>query len=265
MAPCSAPCTLHVASPARYCHPCKGEGVRTLCGLNGAGTAHTLRGRIGGGTTATVQRDGTTTDNAGKIVNLCERHAATVTVARALVSGTGHAARQIAECVVFDAEQAASLADRIGDLTAARDRALDMITPDLYAKIVKASRYGKGQTNITSDLDRDARYDMIMDDVAARLGARAFRGDVVDVARVVEVACYGNTSAARTGETVHARLDSAVTSNADSPATLGDVLADTMAVRDDSTGWRIGGMTVSQDDMSDLIRAYPDLAAAAGL
>lgn len=262
MTTCSAPCTLHTGSPARYCHPCKAEGIQTLCGLNTAGTAHTMRGRIGGGTTATVQRDGKTTDNAGKIVNLCDRHGDTVTVARALVSGEGHAARQAAECVVFVAEQAHRLADRIGDLTAARDRALMMITPDLYAKIVKASRYGKGQTTIGSDLDRDARYDMIMDDLVKRLGARSFRGDVVDVARVVEVACFGNTSAARTGETVHARLEQPV---GDAGSTLGTVLADTVGTADDSTGWRIAGMTVSQADMADLIAAYPALAASCGL
>jgi hypothetical protein len=212
----------------RYCHPCKSAGTRTRCGLGKSGIHFDRRSRC-----------------EGAIVNVCDFHGDALDVLRAEVSGISDksapigqrttSVRQSAEGALFDIGAATVAAGKREALETSRARALDMITPDMLAKIVRASRFGKGQTFIADDMMRDARYDAIMDALVRRLGDRAFRGEEIDIDAVIMVALFSNTS--ERARKVDLRLDARGSSydmgtGADAP-TLGAILTTVLLSKDD--------------------------------
>lgn len=238
-------------SPTRYCHPCAAlvPSVRTVA---------VKRVRIGGGSEVNTGRLGKgQTATGGKITNVCQTHLDSTIVTRAMVAGSGHAARQAAEVGAFGAEVVATATAEAARLMVQRARGLDMLTPANLSKIIASSR-----RLATCDTERDAAYDEIIDAIMRRVGEQTWRGDTVDVDRVVEVACFSNTSerARRTNLRIDSTDDEGNASSLPDgdPCTVDAYPSDD----DDTVAWH--GMTWTRAELDAMARQHPALAAAAG-
>lgn len=225
-------------SVTRYCHPCKLEGKRTVA---------VKRVRIGETKIVNSGKGGSGVANAGTITNVCAMHSDAVTVARAVVSGEGTEARREAEKAIFDAGTAEFLASEAVNMTALRESAYGYLTASHVAQIRKAA-YRRGMTT----LERESLYDIMLDESAKRIGDRLFRGEAVDVDRIVTVATFSQTSERKRRQ--DARLDA---DYGYSGGTFGDAVdtIDSARAAEAGTGkaWRIGGMTVTEAEMTALV------------
>lgn len=220
-------------APTRYCHPCKGEGNRVPAGLNRAGNAYNRRARVN-----------------GTMANVCDMHGDALDVVRATVSGQGQDVRQANEGAIF--VQGAALAERKGDLTAARANVMGLLTQPHLSKMLRVAQ-SKGWTAAHAD----SLFDAMLDAAIKRLGDRAFNGQPLDVDFVIHSALKANEAGA--SERLRARevrLDTPSRYTKSDSVTYGDDLENEGMVVDGNDGhnaWRVGGMTVGVTDLRGLL------------